>query len=295
MSLSVVPVTVKEMFRLKPIDSQPPTTNDGADARAVPANKGVLRRAVAVLDVLAVHEAPPTVRVIAEHCGLSKSAVQRILVELEGVDLALQDPATRRYRLGPRALALGVAYQRRLSVRNVALGPMAALCDTVQETIGLSVGYADRLLHVEQIEPQHDLNARFQLGRPLPLWSGAPARVILAARPMQEVRRVLEDYAHTDIEPVNPPSPDILQREVETARRIGHARAFDETLVGVNTLSVPLRGAHGDLVAVLSITAPSARLPASRMDAVLPRLTHTASDISAQLGYRDPTNDVWKA
>lgn len=280
---------------MKAIDSEPPATNDGPGEPAVPMTKGVLRRAVAVLDALAAHEAPPTVRVIAEHCELSKSAVQRILVELEGVDLALQDPVSRRYRLGPRALALGVAYQRRLSVRHVALGPMAALCDSVKETVGLSVGYADRLLHVEQVEPEHDLNARFQLGRPLPLWSGAPARVILAARPEQEVRRVLEDCAHADIEPVNPPPPDTFQREVETARRVGHARAFEETLVGVNTLSVPMRGAHGDLVAVLSITAPSARLPASRMDALLPRLTRTASDISAQLGYRDPTNRISKA
>ncbi|GAA1435472.1 IclR family transcriptional regulator C-terminal domain-containing protein [Mycobacterium cookii] len=261
-----------------------PSERPGREAAAV--DRGVLRRAVAVLDVLAAHDVPPAVRVIAQESGLSKSAVQRILVELEAVDLAIQDPATRRYRLGPRALALGVAYQRRLNVREVALGPMESLCAIVEETVGLSVGYADRLLHVEQVLPQRDLSAQFQLGQPLPLWSGAPARVILAERTDDEVRRVLADYAHTDIEPINPPSPETLQREVELVRRNGHARAFGETIAEIHTLSVPVRGAHSQLVAVLSITAPSSRLSESRMDVVLPAVTETAAVISNQLGHR---------
>jgi len=250
--------------------------------------RGLLRRAVAVLDALAAIDAPPTVRVIAEQSGLSKSAVQRILVELENVDLAVQDPATRRYHLGPRTLALGVAYQLRLSVREATVGPMTSLCAEVSETVGLSVGYADRLLHIEQVEPQRCLNARFHVGRPLPLWSGAPARVLLAARSNEAIARVLEVHEHTDIEPVNPPSPEDLRREVEEVRRTGHARAFEETLAGVHTVSVPVRGAHGELAAVLSITAPSSRLPADRMDELLPRLFNAAAEIAARLGYREP-------
>jgi len=258
--------------------SQPPIAPD----------RGLLRRAVAVLDILAAAEAPPTVRAIAERSGLSKSAVQRILVELESVDLAVQDPATRRYRLGPRTLVLGTAYQLRLSVRDAAMGPMTLLSAEVSETVGLSVGYADRLLHIEQIEPDQSLRARFHVGRPLPLWSGAPARVLLAARSDEEITRVLEVHEHTDIEPVNPPSPDELRRQVEQVRRSGHARAFEETLLGVHTLSVPARGAHGELAAVLSITAPSRRLPPERMDELLPRLLGAAADIAAHLGYRGP-------
>ena len=98
------------------------------DLSPVPASRveerGALRRAVAVLDHLAADTAPPSVRAIAERTGLSKSAVQRILVELESVDLAVRDPATRRYRLGPRTLALGSAYQRGLSLH------AKSVCDT---------------------------------------------------------------------------------------------------------------------------------------------------------------------
>lgn len=250
--------------------------------------RGLLRRAVAVLDALAVDTTPPSVRAIAERTGLSKSSVQRILVELEGVDLAVQDAATRRYRLGPRTLALGSAYQRGLSLHAASVGPMTDLAAEVAETVGLSVGHGHRVIHVDQVEPQRRLSARFDVGRPLPLWFGAPARVLLAERTDDDVLRVLDDRELTDVVPVNPPGPAQLRRQVDDVRRTGHARAFEETIEGVHTMSVPVRGAHGDLVAVLSITAPSERLPDDRMDDLLPRLQGAAAVISGRLGYRAP-------
>lgn len=249
-------------------------------------DRGLLRRAVAVLDTLAADSAPPSVRTIAERTGLSKSSVQRILVELEGVDLAVQDAATRRYRLGPRTLALGSAYQRGLSLHGAAIGPMTDLAAEVTETVGISVGHADRLIHVEQVEPQRRLSARFDVGRPLPLWFGAPAKVVLAERADEEILRVLDDREQTEIDPVNPPAPDELRRQVADVRRTGHARAFEETIEGVHTLSVPVRGALGDLAAVLSVTAPSERLPDERMNEVLPSLLAAAAVISGRLGHR---------
>lgn len=249
-------------------------------------DRGLLRRAVAVLDTLAADSAPPSVRTIAERTGLSKSSVQRILVELEGVDLAVQDAATRRYRLGPRTLALGSAYQRGLSLHGAAIGPMTDLAAEVTETVGISVGHADRLIHVEQVEPHRRLSARFDVGRPLPLWFGAPAKVVLAERADEEILRVLGDREQTEIEPVNPPAPDELRRQVADVRRTGHARAFEETIEGVHTLSVPVRGALGDLAAVLSVTAPSERLPDERMNEVLPSLLAAAAVISGRLGHR---------
>jgi len=260
------------------------------DLSPVPASRveerGSLRRAVAVLDVLAADTAPPSVRTIAERTGLSKSAVQRILVELEAVDLAVRDPATRRYGLGPRTLALGSAYQRGLSLHAAAIGPMTDLAAEVGETVGLSVGHGDRLIHVEQVEPERRLSARFHVGRPLPLWFGAPARLLLAARPDEEILRVLDDREHTDIAPVNPPAADELRRQVEEVRRTGHARAFEETIEGVHTMSVVVRGADGALAAVLSVTAPAERLPAVRMDELLPQLQEASDRISGRLGHR---------
>lgn len=269
-------------------DPAEPAPPEGAGSEAgAPPGSGVLQRAVRVLEVLAAAEQPQSVRAIATSSRLSKSSVQRLLAELASVELATQDPVSRRYRLGPRALALGVAYQRRMDVRQVALPHMAALRDTTGETVGLSVALGDQLLHVDQVESALGLHARLDIGRPLPLWSGAPARLLLAVRPDEEIAEIVRQRKHADLVPVNPPEPGSLLREVEAVREAGHARAFEETLPGVNTMSVPVLGAHGDLMAVLSVTAPSIRLPAARMDQLLPVVSATARAIGAELGWTE--------
>lgn len=246
---------------------------------------GLLQRAVDVLDTLAGSDQTLSVRAIAERAELPKSAVQRILAELVTTELAAQDPTTRQYRLGPRTLALGMAYQRRMDVRRAARAHMHGLRDSTGETVGISVGLADQLLHVDQIESESDLHARFDIGRPLPLWSGAPARVLLAARVDDEISRVLAERATTDVTPVNPPRPDAFLADVREVRTAGHAYAFEETLPGVNTMSVPVLGSDGALTAVLSLTAPSIRLPAERMAELLPQLRDCAAAIGTDLGH----------
>lgn len=246
---------------------------------------GVLQRAVRVLEALAAARQPLSIRSLAETTGLSKSAVQRLLADLVATELASQDPITRQYHLGARTLALGMAYQRRVDVRRAALPHMERLRDATGETVGISVGLADQMLHVDQIESESPLRAHFDIGRPLPLWSGAPARLLLAVRSDEEIRRILSERLDADVAPVNPPSADEFIRDVQAVRTAGHACAFEETLPGVATMSVPVYGPRGDLAAVLSLTAPSSRLTRQRVEQLLPVVLRSAAAISAELGH----------
>ncbi|OZM77733.1 hypothetical protein CFP66_33740 [Pseudonocardia sp. MH-G8] len=255
------------------------------------ASGSLIHRAAHILTVLAAAEQPLSIRALAERAELSKSAVQRILADLVATDLATQEPVTRRYRLGPRTLALGMAYQRRIDVRRVALPRMAQLRDATGETVGISVSLADQLLHVDQVESASPLHARFDIGRPLPLWSGAPARLFLAVRDDEDIRRVVSERAGTDLTPVNPPDPEALVQDVQAVRAAGYACAFEETLPGVNTMSVPVRGPQGELAAVLSLTAPTARLPRKRVEELMPEVAACARAISVDLGWLEATQD----
>ncbi|ANW62461.1 hypothetical protein BCA37_01520 [Mycobacterium sp. djl-10] len=250
-------------------------------------SESLLQRAVRILDALAAGE-PMSIRGLAEATGLSKSAVQRILSDLVATELASQDPATRQYHLGARTLALGMAYQRRVDVRRAALPHMTALRDSTGETVGISVGLSDQVLHVDQVECDSALRAHFDIGRPLPLWSGAPARLLLAARSDDDIRRILAERHGTDVTPINPPSAQALLADIGEVREAGYACAFEETLPGVSTMSVPVFGAGGDLAAVLSVTAPSIRLTPQRVRELLPDVLRSASLISADLGYLPP-------
>lgn len=245
-----------------------------------------LRRAVHTLDTLARAEADLSIREIAESTDVSKSAVQRLLSSLVETGLAVQDPATRRYGLGPRTLVLGTAYQRRIDLRSVALPHMSRLRDLTGETVGLSVRVGDELLHVEQVESASALRRSFEIGRTLPLWCGAPSRLFLAELDEAEREAVVRGRRSSAIVPADPPTAEELLASVRECQERGFALAFGETLAGVNTVAAALHGADGRVAATLSITGPSTRLDEAALLRWVPLLLETGATVSALLGHR---------
>ena len=243
-----------------------------------------LRRAVQTLDVLARSERDLSIRELAEATAVSKSAVQRILASLVETGLAAQDPTSRRYGLGPRTLVLGTAYQKRIDLRSVALPHLTRLRDLTGETVGLSVRVGDELLHVDQVESGSELRRSFELGRPLPLWCGAPSRVFLADLPVEVRTRIVHERRPSVVVPDDPPSAETLLASVERCRTDGWATAFGETIAGVNTLAAGLRGADGRVVATVSVTGPSTRWDRAAIEHWTPQLLETTSTVSALLG-----------
>jgi DNA-binding IclR family transcriptional regulator len=242
-----------------------------------------IRRAVALLDELARGEPSQSIRSLAETTGLSKSAVQRSLASLVEVGLAEKHHAGS-YALGPRTLVLGTAYRRRIDLRAVAVPVMTRLRDVTGETVGLSMPVGDEIIHVEQVESRSELRRTFEIGRPLPLWCGAPSRVLLAARGDDEVRRIAHDRAGAGITPAAPPPPDELLRLVGRCRADGYAAALGETIGGVNTLALAIYDAHGDVHATLSITGPATRWDQAAMTATLTDSRDAARELSRALG-----------
>ena len=248
----------------------------------------LLTRAVQVLDFLSRAESDLTIRELACRVGLPKSTVQRLLHGLVDTQMVVQDADTRRYRLGPRTLALGMAYQRRIDLRVVALPRMTWLRDRSGETVGLSIGVGEEVMHVDQVESTADLRRTFELGRPYPLWSGAPSRLVLAAMPDEDVEALARKRLPGGVVPANPLEPDDLVAAVRRAREDGYAAAFEETIEGVNTLAAPVWGEGGQLLATISVTGPSVRFDRAAMDAILPDLLKAAREITVEVGGSVP-------
>ena len=95
-------------------------------------------------------------------------------------------------------------------LRALAAGPMTTLRDLTGETVGLSVRVGEELLHIDQVESRSELRRTFEIGKALPLWAGAPSRVLLADLPDHEVERIIRAHRPSQVEPVA--REDHLQR-----------------------------------------------------------------------------------
>src|SRR5699024_11790811 len=85
-----------------------------------------ITKAVHVRGVLRSLDDGGSARELAGHTNIPRSTVQRILSTLESVGMVIQDGRTQRYRVGPQALLIGLAYNGATALLNEARPQMVA-------------------------------------------------------------------------------------------------------------------------------------------------------------------------
>jgi DNA-binding IclR family transcriptional regulator len=80
--------------------------------------------------------------------------------------------------------------------------------------------------------------------------------------------------------------PRALARERERVRTAGVAEAAGEREPDLNALAAPVFGRGGELVAILGLQGPAARLPAATRRALREPLLRAAQEVSHALGGR---------
>ncbi|WP_416761443.1 IclR family transcriptional regulator [Roseateles sp. So40a] len=242
----------------------------------------VLERTFALLDVLAQHQDPVSLKVISETTGLHPSTAHRILNDL-ALGRFVDRPEAGSYRLGMRLLELGNLVKARLDVREAAIGPMRELHKLTHQPVNLSVRQGDEIVYIERTYSERSgMQVVRAVGGRAPLHLTSVGKLFLASDDPQRVRAYatrtgLSGHTRNSLTEIGQ-----LEREMALVRQRGVARDDEELELGVRCMAAGIYDDQGKLVAGLSISAPADRLEEGWM----PRLKETATRISAALGFR---------
>jgi len=241
----------------------------------------VIERMVSLLDALASHPDPVSLKELSAATDLHPSTAHRILNDLvvkRFVDRV--EPGT--YRLGMRLLELGNLVKSRLSVRDAALDFMRALHRKTHQTINLSVRQSDEIVYIDRsFSERSGMQVVRAIGGRAPLHLTSTGKLFLSVDDPKAVRA----YAtRTGLAGHNKNSiTDLgkLERELSMVRALGYARDNEELELGVRCMAAGICDDSGKLVAGLSISAPADRLQDDWVD----DLVNTARQISSALGF----------
>ncbi|MBK1614780.1 IclR family transcriptional regulator [Rubrivivax gelatinosus] len=242
----------------------------------------VLERTFALLDMLAAHPDPVSLKEISERTGLHPSTAHRILNDLT-IGRLVDRPQAGSYRLGMRLLELGNLVKARLDVRDAALAPMRELHKLTHQPVNLSVRQGDEIVYIERTYSERSgMQVVRAVGGRAPLHLTSVGKLFLAHEDVQRVRSYatrtgLTGHTRNSITDVSR-----LERELAAVRAQGCARDDEELELGVRCMAAGIYDDQGKLVAGLSVSAPSDRLEETWMD----KVRHTAEQISSALGYR---------
>jgi IclR family acetate operon transcriptional repressor len=215
---------------------------------------------------------------LAELCGLPKSTTSRLVSALERQGLVQRaggvQPGPVLLRLAQRGVPSGTLVE-------LATEALRWLADASGETINLAVPTPVGVEHLAQRDSRHLVGVTSWVGRRVPLHAAANGKVFLAfgAVPVPDRLEALTPHTITD--------RAALDAELERTRIRGYATATDELELGLSAMAAPVHGADGAVVAALSISAPTVRLPVERVEQLAPVLLEQAAELSRRLGHSD--------
>jgi len=240
----------------------------------------VIERMTSLLDVLARHPDPVSLKELAHLTCLHPSTAHRILNDMV-LKRLVERSEPGAYRLGMRLLELGNIVKSRLNVREAALGLMRSLYRQTFQTINLSVRQGDEIVYIDRaFSERSGMQVVRAVGGRAPLHLTSTGKLFLS---VDDPATVCAYAARTGLAGHNRNSITNLaklEQDLDHVRLRGYARDNEELELGVRCMAAGIYDDGGKLVAGLSISAPADRL----QEAWLNDLIETANRISVALG-----------
>ena len=243
-------------------------------------------RAAAILEILA-RDGEAGVTEVARELGVHKSTASRLFAALDRRELVAQDAARGKFRLGVGILRLAGAAGRGLDVVQESRPVCQALAKAVGETVNLAILSGRDALYLDQVAGPAALSPHNWAGQRIPLHATSDGKVLLAYLPAAEVTDhlvpPLEHFTGHTIT-TSAEFPQVLAE----VRRAGYATAVDELEEGLTAIAAPVRNAEGQVIASISASGPSFRIPADRIGALADSVRCAAAEVSCRLGWTSP-------
>jgi IclR family acetate operon transcriptional repressor len=220
------------------------------------------------------------VRELGQASGLPVGTTHRLLKALVNQGFVSHNPSTRRYGVGPTALALAAKIGSSRSLTQLAQPYLQKLVELTGESANLAALDGEGIIYLAHVEAARTVRMFTKVGNRVPLHATGTGKAILASM-TPEKRRVLlagqrlKRYTANTITDRRK-----LEAELEGIRKRGYAIDAGELEEGVHCIAVPVRDHGAEVTASISVSGPSSRLTLARIGSLAPNVLRIAQAIS---------------
>jgi DNA-binding IclR family transcriptional regulator len=239
------------------------------------------RVAIAIVELLARHD-ELGVSEIARATGTTKARAFRHLRTLLALGYAVQKPGSERYARGPRMVALArvIGLSAEDGLLALARPAMQRLQERFPHSFNLSLVHGGQVSIVESLPGKALIGISVRLNQPIPLHATAAGKLFLAARLAQGAPLPRKLARFTDATIADAAG---LRAELAQVAARGWADAPEQSMLGINAVSAPIRDHRGELVAMISAMDSIQFIPAVPPDGLIDALLEAAAGIGQRI------------
>ncbi|WP_460947405.1 IclR family transcriptional regulator [Okibacterium endophyticum] len=238
------------------------------------------------LRILLLLQSQPELRVTvaARELGMAASTAHRLLTTLMSRGFVTQDRVTKAYRAGPALIELGVQSRSSFDLREVSEPHLKALIARIGETANLVILQGPSVRFIAGFESDQHVRTQVLTGTLLPAYATSGGKVLLANLSREELRELYPN----GLKKLTPRTKTFTQlvEELSLVMMRGYAVNQNESDPALRAVAVPLKDPVGRTIAAVAMSAPSARLPRTRVREMVIELRECAMGIREDLSRR---------
>jgi DNA-binding IclR family transcriptional regulator len=214
-----------------------------------------VKRATALLRLLASRPGPLPAATVARELGIPRSTAYHLLTALAEDGFVVHLPDERRWGLGVATFEIGSAYLRHDPLERLADPVLTRLVAEIHETVHLGILHGRETLYLLKREPTRPVPLVTAVGVRLPAQLTAVGRAMLGELPAAQVRALFPSpEAFIDRTGAGPRSLPELRRALAADRRRGWAEEDGLVTPGIASVAAPVFDHNGRPLAAVGAT-----------------------------------------
>jgi DNA-binding IclR family transcriptional regulator len=248
-------------------------------------SKSTTWRVMLLLEALAASRDGLGIRETSRRIGIDKSAVGRLLTQLQEMDLVRQSAITGRYLVGPRLYALGATLVAQDSMTRAARPLVKALAARFNETCYLGIREASGCTFRVKFESTHAIRYVADLGVMAPFHAGAGGRAILAGMTPEELHEELRKPRLEPLTDATITDRRTLRKRITEDRARGFSISMGERVRESTAIAAPFFDASGICRGSIVLARPAVRHSDGDVGEISAAVMEAARELSERLGY----------
>ncbi len=223
---------------------------------------------------------------IEKNIDASLYQIEKILEVLINRGYVNYNPKRKTYSLGIKNFEVGYSYLSHVDLRNIARPYLQYLGEKFQENVYLAVRSGFEIVYIDAYEVNRPVVVKSRVGRLLPLYASASGKIHLADMDEDELEEFFREEKLVPYTSKTITDKEELLKHIRMVKENGYAIDDEEWEEEVRCLSVPVRDHTGRVVAAMTLSAPSWRIPYEELTGkVKDEFIKKSEELSERLGY----------
>lgn len=190
------------------------------------------------------------------------------------------------YSLGIKNFELGHSYLFHTEIRKQAKPFLQMIAQEFKENVYLAIRSGFEIVYIDSYEVPRNVVVKSRVGRLLPMYASASGKVHLAFMDKEDLDEFFKEVKLEKFTENTITNKSELLQELQEVRKNGYAIDNEEWEKEVRCISVPVRDYTGNVVAAVTLSAPSYRMPFNLVHGKMKDyFLKVSEELSEKLGY----------